>query len=410
MAEIDDLFQAALGLTGPWQVTRTEFDAEAHRLDLYLDFSKGARFACPEGDQPACPVYDSEPKIWRHLDFFQHQAYLHARVPRVTCPTHGTRQVALAWARPGSGFTLLFEALLMALLAQMPVKAVAELVGEHDTRLWRLLHHHVAQARAKLDMGEVTRVGVDETSARRGQDYVSLFVDLDAPKPRVLVATEGRDHTTVARFAEELAAHGGDPERVRDVSADMSPAFEQGVRASLPKAYLTWDRYHLASHATKAVDAVRRAEAKQRPELRGTRYVWLKRPEHLTAKQAAALEGLRPASVGLATARAYRWRLAFDAFFEQPRELAEAYLERWYAGAIRSRLEPIVAVARMIGDHWEGVLRWHWTKINNGVLEAINSLVQASKRRARGYRNKKNLIAMIYLIAGRLDFSPTHAN
>jgi transposase len=410
MAEIDDLFQAALGLTGPWQVTRTEFDAEAHRLDLYLDFSKGARFACPEGDQPACPVYDSEPKIWRHLDFFQHQAYLHARVPRVTCPTHGTRQVALAWARPGSGFTLLFEALLMALLAQMPVKAVAELVGEHDTRLWRLLHHHVAQARAKLDMGEVTRVGVDETSARRGQDYVSLFVDLDAPKPRVLVATEGRDHTTVARFAEELAAHGGDPERVRDVSADMSPAFEQGVRASLPKAYLTWDRYHLASHATKAVDAVRRAEAKQRPELRGTRYVWLKRPEHLTAKQAAALEGLRPASVGLATARAYRWRLAFDAFFEQPRELAEAYLERWYAGAIRSRLEPIVAVARMIGDHWEGVLRWHWTKINNGVLEAINSLVQASKRRARGYRNKKNLIAMIYLIAGRLDFSSTHTN
>ena len=410
MAEIDDLFQAALGLTGPWQVTRTEFDAEAHRLDLYLDFSKGARFACPEGDQPACPVYDSEPKIWRHLDFFQHQAYLHARVPRVTCPTHGTRQVALAWARPGSGFTLLFEALLMALLAQMPVKAVAELVGEHDTRLWRLLHHHVAQARAKLDMGEVTRVGVDETSARRGQDYVSLFVDLDAPKPRVLVATEGRDHTTVARFAEELAAHGGDPERVRDVSADMSPAFEQGVRASLPKAYLTWDRYHLASHATKAVDAVRRAEATQRPELKGTRYVWLKRPEHLTAKQAAALEGLRPASVGLATARAYRWRLAFDAFFEQPRELAEAYLERWYAGAIRSRLEPIVAVARMIGDHWEGVLRWHWTKINNGVLEAINSLVQASKRRARGYRNKKNLIAMIYLIAGRLDFSSTHTN
>jgi transposase len=298
----------------------------------------------------------------------------------------------------------------MALLAQMPVKAVAELVGEHDTRLWRLLHHHVAQARAKLDMGEVTRVGIDETSARRGQDYVSLFVDLDAPKPRVLFATEGRDRTTVERFAADLVAHDGDPAGVRDVSADMSPAFEQGVRASLPKAYLTWDRYHLASHATKAVDAVRRAEAKQRPELRGTRYVWLKRPEHLTAKQAAALEGLRPASVGLATARAYRWRLAFDAFFEQPRELAEAYLERWYAGAIRSRLEPIMAFAGMIGDHWEGVLRWHWTKINNGVLEAINSLVQASKRRARGYRNKKNLIAMIYLIAGRLDFSPTHTN
>jgi transposase len=410
MAEVDDLFQAALGLAEPWQVTRTEFDAKARRLDLYLDFPKGARFACPEGDEAACPVHDTEPKTWRHLDFFQHQAYLHARVPRVTCPSHGTRQVALPWARPGSGFTLLFEALLLALLAEMPVKAVAELVGEHDTRLWRLLHHHVEQARAKVSMVEVTRVGVDETSARRGHDYVSLFVDLDAPKPRVLFVTQGRDHTIVERFAADLVARDGDPLGVRDVSADMSPAFERGVRASLPRAYLTWDRYHLASHATTAVDQVRRAEGKQRPELKGTRYVWLKRPEHLTVKQAAALEELRPASVGLATARAYRWRLAFDAFFEQPVELAEAYLERWYAGAIRSRLEPIVAFARMIGDHWEGVVRWHWTRINNGVLEGINSLVQASKRRARGYRNKKNLIAMIYLIAGRLDFSPTHTN
>lgn len=410
MAEIDDLFQAALGLAEPWQVMRTEFDATARRLDLYLDFPRGARFPCPEGDQPACPVHDTEPKTWRHLDFFQHQAYLHARVPRVSCQAHGTRQVRLSWARPGSGFTLLFEALLVALLAQMPVKAVAELVSEHDTRLWRLLHHHVEAARAKLDLAEVTQIGVDETSAKRGQDYVSLFVDLDAPKPRVLFATEGRDHSTVERFATDLAAHGGDPMRIRDVSADMSQAFERGVRASLPGAYLTYDRYHLASHATKAVDEVRRAEAKQRPELKGTRYAWLKRPANLTVKQAATLAGLTPASVGLRTARAYRWRLAFDAFFEQPRELAEAYLERWYDGAIRSRLEPIVAFARMIGDHWEGVLRWHWTKINNGVLEGINSLVQASKRRARGYRNKKNLIAMIYLIAGRLDFSPTHTN
>ena len=407
-----ELFSAALGLVPPWRVARSEFDAKVGRLDLYLEFPRGARFGCPQPGcaERECPVHDTEDKTWRHLDFFQYQAYLHAKLPRVRCPEHGVRQVTVSWARPGSGFTLLFEALLITFASAMPVARVAAFTGEHDTRIWRVLDHYVATERAKLDFSGVERVGVDETAAARGQDYVSLVVDLDAPKPRVLFATEGRDHTTVERFAADLVAHDGDPTRVRDVSADMSPAFEQGVRASLPKAYLTWDRYHLASHATKAVDAVRRAEAKQRPELKGTRYVWLKRPEHLTVKQAAALEELRPASVGLATARAYRWRLGFDAFFEQPRELAEDYLERWYAGAIRSRLEPIKAFARMIGDHWEGVLRWHWTKINNGVLEAINSLVQASKRRARGYRNKKNLIAMIYLIAGRLDFSSTHAN
>jgi len=295
MAAIDDLFQAALGLAEPWQVMRTEFDATARRLDLCLDFPRGARFPCPEGDQPACPVHDTEPKTWRHLDFFQHQAYLHARVPRVICPTHGTRQVTLPWARPGSGFTLLFE----ALLAEMPVKAVAVLVGEHDTRLWRLLHHHVEAARAKLDLAALTQVGVDETSAKRGQDDVLLFVDLDAPKPRVLVATEGRDHQTVERFATDLQAHGGDPMRIRDVSAGMSQALERGVRASLPRAYLTYDRYHLASHATKAVDEVRRAEAKARPELKGTRSAWLQRPASLTVKQAATLAGLTRRRWGL---------------------------------------------------------------------------------------------------------------
>jgi transposase len=110
-----DLFQQALGLGEPWLVVSSRFDASAKRLDLQIDFPRGARFPCPEGDHDDCPVHDTESKTWRHLDFFQHQAYLEARVPRIKCPEHGVRQVELAWARPGSGFTLLFEALVMAL-------------------------------------------------------------------------------------------------------------------------------------------------------------------------------------------------------------------------------------------------------------------------------------------------------
>jgi transposase len=141
------LFEAALGLQDPWRLERLEFDADAHRLDLHLDFVRGARFSCPECDAQGCAVHDTTEKTWRHMDFFQHRAFLHARVPRVTCAVHGVRQVQVPWARPESGFTLLFEALLMALLSDMPVKAVADLVGEHDTRLWRVLHHYVDQAR-----------------------------------------------------------------------------------------------------------------------------------------------------------------------------------------------------------------------------------------------------------------------
>lgn len=401
-----ELFKAALGLQEPWTVVGMDFDPSARRLDLHLDFARGSRFGCPEGDEQACPVHDTSEKTWRHLDFFQHQAYLHARAPRITCPTHGVRQVALPWARPESGFTLLFEALAMALLAEMPVKAVADLVNEHDTRLWRVLHHYVGQARAaRVDAG-VRRVGIDETSSRRGQDYISVFADLDVP--RVLFATPGRDHGAVERFAADLTAHGGGPHDVGDACCDMSPAYVLGIRRHLPSAEVTFDRYHLAQQLSKAVDQVRRSESKRRPELKGSRYLWLRRPERLTERQRADLAWLTVRDRGLATARAYRWRLSFDGFFCVPPEQAEAYLDRWYRGAIRSRLEPIKNFAYTVGEHWEGVLRWHTTRISNGVLEGINSLIQASKRRARGYRTTANLIAITYLIAGKLDMASTH--
>ncbi len=298
-----ELFKAALGLQDPWMVVNMDFDPAGHRLDLHLDFTRGARFPCPEGDEDACVVHDTSEKTWRHLDFFQHQAYLHARVPRISCPAHGVRQVAVAWARPESGFTLLFEALLMALLTEMPVRAAADLVGEHDTRLWRILHHYVELTRAARTDNAVRQVGIDETSARRGQDYISLFVDLG--RSAVLYATEGRDHEVVERFATDLAAHGGDPEKITDACCDMSPAYIAGIETSLPNAEVTFDRYHLAHLLSKAVDEVRRDEAPGRSELRGTRYLWLKRPQKLSERQRADLAWLRVRDRGLRTARAY---------------------------------------------------------------------------------------------------------
>jgi transposase len=177
-------------------------------------------------------VHDTEAKTWRHMDFFQHKAFLHARVPRARCPEHGVHLVAVAWARPDSGFTLLFEALLIEFATVMPVAKVAALTREHDTRIWRVLEHHVESARAGMDCSGVQKVGMDETSARKGQDYVTTFMDLDTR--RVVFATEGRDHATVEEFAADLAAHGGDPARVADTSSDMSTAFIKGIGRTCP--------------------------------------------------------------------------------------------------------------------------------------------------------------------------------
>jgi transposase len=395
-----NLLQVGLGLTSPWTVTRADFDPEAHRLDIEIDFDPGSRFACPTCGTADCPAYDTERKTWRHLNFFQHQAYLNARVPRVRCDVCGIKTISVPWARPDSGFTLLFEALLMTMIPAMPVKAVARMIGEHDTRLWRVVHHYVDAGRARTDASDVTQLAIDETAARRGHDYITLFVDID--EARVLFATEGKDAGTVAAFADDLIAHGGDPEAIEEVCLDMSPAFIRGVTESLPNAAITFDKFHAVKIVNDAVDQVRRSEQKGQGLLRGTRYIWLRNPANLSDRQRATLEGL--STHHLKTARAYQIRLAFQELYEQDTpEQAAGFLKRWYFWATHSRLPPIVNAAHTVKRHWDGILRWFDSKIANGLIEGINSLVQAAKAKARGYRSIRNLKAMVYLLAGKLD-------
>ena len=394
------LLQLALGLVAPWSVIRSDFDPTARQLDIHIDFAAGSRFACPSCGAADCPAYDTEQMTWRHLNFFQHQAYLHARVPRVRCDKCGIKKLSVPWARPDSGFTLLFEALVMSLVSAMPVNAVARLVGEHDTRLWRVIHYYVERARARSDLSAVSRVAIDETASRRGHNYITLFVDID--QARVVFATEGKDAATVATFADDLAAHGGDAETVAEVCIDMSPGFIKGVTDSLPKAAITFDKFHAVKIISEAVDQVRRAERRSNPSLAGTRYLWLRNPANLSERQRATLESLPTRH--LKTARAYQIRLAFQELYEQPStEAGAAFLKRWYFWATHSRLAPVIDAARTIKRHWDGILRWFHSRIANGLIEGINSLVQAAKAKARGYRSIRNLKVMVYLLAGKLD-------
>jgi transposase len=336
------------------------------------------------------------------LNFFQHEAYLTTRVPRVRCGKCGIKTIEVPWARSGSGFTLLFEALIMLMAKAMPVKSIADIVKEHDTRLWRVLDHYVGASRQEADFSAVTDVGVDETSSKRGHNYVSLFVDLEAP--RVLFVTEGKDASTLERFKTDLEVHQGDPSHIQEICCDMSPAFIKGVEKHFPEAHLTFDKFHVLKILNEAVDEVRRQEQQIRPELKGTRYLWLKNPENLKANQTEILETLTLKKRNLKTSRAYHIRMNFQEFWNQPVHLAEAFLKKWYFWATHSRLEPIKEAAYTMKRHWDGILRWFTSKVNNGILEGINSLIQAAKARARGYRTIKNLITMIYLIGGKLQF------
>lgn len=396
------LFTVALGLTSPWRVERTDFSAESQQLDLWLDFASGATFSCPECQRAGCKVHDTTERTWRHLDFFQHRTLLHARQPRVHCPEHGVKTVSVPWARPGSGFTLLMEAFVMALIENgMTPRSVGRLIGEHDTRIWRLLDHYVQIARKEEDFSDVRALGVDETSRRRGHKYVTVFTDLQQSK--VLFVTEGKDAATIGAFKEDLKAHGGSPGQIQEVCLDMSAAFAKGLKESFPQAELTFDNFHLVQVLNRAVDDVRRKEQASHPELKCTRYLWLKNEWNRSDREKEIFESLRDSS--LATMKAFQLRTVFQDIFALPDpQEAEAALTRWYFWATHSRLGPMIKAARTIKRHWEGVMRWFHSRLTNAQSEAINGLIQSAKRRARGYRSTKYLITMIYVIGAKLEF------
>ena len=396
----NQLFSLAIGLVPPWLVDHVTFTVEEKRLDLHINFPAGSRFACPVCGEE-CPVHDTREHTWRHMDFFQHEAYLHARVPRVACPEHGVHQVAVPWAREGSQFTLLFEALIMTLVREMPVLTVARMVGETDTLLWRVIKHYVSEARTTVDMADVHAIGVDETSSRRGHDYITLFVDLR--EKRLLFATPGKDAQTFAQFAKDLQAHGGCAEAVTEVSMDLSPAFQKGAAEYLPNAQVTFDRFHLMKLVNEAVDAVRKGETISQPVLKKTRWLWLKNQGNLKVQQKEKLQALLK-NQNLKTAQAYQFRLTFQEIFTiQNRHHGAVLLKAWMENAKASGLPPMVKVAYTIMNHWDGVLRWFESQITNGILEGFNSLLQSAKAKARGYRTHKNFVAMAYLILRKLD-------
>lgn len=398
----EDLFQMALGIVKPWEIVNIEFSEEAQRLDLWLDFKKGSGFDCPVCHDADCKVYDTEDRTWRHLNFFQHETFLHARQPRIDCTKDGVKTIEVPWARPGTGFTLLMEAFIMVLAQHgMTAQQIGKIVGEHDTRIWRVLKYYVEESRQKADFSKVKVLGIDETSQAKGHNYVTVFSDLE--EKQVLFVTPGKDQETLTEFCSDLESHKGSPNQIRQVCMDMSKAYISGVKTHLPKASITFDAFHLMQIINKALNEVRHQEFKIRPELKGSRFVWLKNEWNQSEEQRNMLRMLLP--MKLQTGRAWVLKSIFqDLFVNTNRAEAEEDLKAWYQRAMRSRLKPMIAAAKTIKRHWEGILEFFRSRITNGFVEAINGLIQSAKRKSRGFRNPDYFITVIYLIAGKLKF------
>ena len=404
--EVETLFTAALGLQAPWAVAKVELNTAKGRIDFDI-ICQAKRMNCPICGGGEQRIHDRVGKEWRHLDFFQFEAWLHANVPRVSCAACGkTTQVAVPWAREGSGFTLMFEALALALCKELPVAHAADHMRVSAKRLWRRIAHYVSQARIKDDMREVKLIGIDETSVKKGHQYITVVHDLQAK--RLLFATSGKDNTTVQSFTQDLSAHGGQPQAIEHVCMDMSAAFAKGVRENLPQAQISYDRFHVIAMASAAMDEVRKKEVRERPhqvrqaldsedrKARKSMFWAIRRnPSTWSEAQWQVMHQLQKSNLQTAKART-----------SNDMGVAQTALKAWLSWARRCRLEPFKRLAATMQAHMSGIVRGMLDGRSNAYVEAMNGLLQQAKTAARGFRTVENFIAIAYLRMSKLKHLP----
>jgi transposase len=399
-------YRLLLGLDSKWEVLNVELDLKASRVEIELQHG-GGRVECPECGG-TCSIADHAPaRQWRHLDTMQFETILRAKVPRSRCKACGVKTTAVPWAGKHSRFTLMFEAFAIEIL-----KIAANIEGARKLlRLsWdgaqQIMDRAVSRGLEKRDLEEVERVGLDEKSFLRSQSYVTALNDLDGG--RVIEVVEGRTTKDACELLESLPSEVAG--KIEAAAIDMWPAFIKAVGAKLPDADIVFDRFHISKHLNEAVDKVRKSEhktllAEDRDDLSGSKYSLLKSDENLTESQRSVLETL--CGKNFKTSRAWAIKESFNEYWmSRNAAFAEGVFRDWYSWAIRSRLEPIKKVARMIKKHLYGLETYfeHW--ITNAVSEGLNSRIQSLKSAARGFRSFANYRIRILFFCGRLDLRP----
>jgi len=325
------------------------------------------------------------------------------------------------WARSGSGFTLMMEGVILTLVKHMPVRTVAREIGEHDTKLWRLIDYHTEEALKDQDFSDVSAIGVDEYS-HKGHNYITVFLShpdvvtdeagrrRQAGKGRVLFVTEGKDKDAVLRFLERFKAKDGTPEQVEVATSDMIHGFRSAMQESFPNAVVTVDKFHVLKNCSDAVDNTRRRELRSKDsvkarDLKESRYIWLKNPDNLTDKQRTRLSQLLEVEY-LDTVQAYSCRLELQDFYETHKAYDEEMISAFEEMVIKFANSPVKEIrkfAACLTRNTVEILNYFQTLRTNAILEGFNSKISIIKSRARGFKNMRNFMNMIYFVCGELS-------
>ena len=406
METLHSHYARLLGIDESWRVEAVDLQLEQRRVEIRLTHV-GPGAACPECGQSCALADHADERRWRHLDTMQFATELVARLPRSRCPEHGVKTMTPPWAGKHSRFTLLFEAFAVEVLqACRTVSAASSLLGLSWDALQTIMDRAVERGLDRREATPIPYLGLDEKSFGKGHDYITVLADIDGS--RVLDVVPERTQAAAETVLQTLT----DEQRqaVRAVAADMLPAYAQAVAVQTPAAELVHDKFHVAKHLGEAVDKVRRAEHKSLQavdddRLTGTRQLWLFSKPNLSSAQRRKFEGIKQR--GLQTARAWALKEQFRWFWRYVYTTSAAdFFDRWYAWAVRCRLKPVVKVAKMLKRHLPHLLSYFRHRITNATSEGFNSVIQALKYAARGFRSFANYRTRILFFCGNLDLKP----
>jgi len=405
--DIEEHYSQLLGVNSPWDIHSVDLNMTEQRVDIVIEYTD-IEGPCPECGA-LCPKHDDrKARTWRHLDTMQFATHLHCQVPRVRCKKHGVKTVQPPWAGKHSRFTLLFEAFAIRVLqAARSVEEARKLLGLNWHQVEVIKKRAVERGLSRRKDVIIPYIGIDEKQFRSGQNYISSLVDLDGG--RVLEVVEERTEKSCKALIEKALTEK-QQEQVTAVALDMWKAYANAVEEKLPEAVIVHDRFHISQHLNEAVSKVRREENKQLllqgdERLKGSKFFWSSNEENVKEQLNETFGYLRNSDLKVARACAIKelfrhfWTYIYAG-------CAERHFDKWYSWAIRSRLEPIKAKARMIKSHLPNLLTYFQHRISNAVAEGLNSKIQTVKSNARGYRSFDGFRNSILFYCGGLKMAP----
>ena len=403
------LYEQLLGLSKPWSVDRVDLELEDNRITVHVECDKGTVWGDPETGQDRAHIHGWVERTWRHLDACQFETRIVAKVPRLKFKSGRVEDAAVPWAERYSRITVMMEAFVVRLLqAAANVKRVTTLVKLDWHTVNAVMRRAVERGLERRSEEPVPYVGLDEKSFLRGHNYASVLTDITGS--RVLEVQPGRKLEDAKKVLSCLSP--AQREGVRAVAIDMWPGYMSAAREMLGNADIVHDKFHVAKYLNEAVDQVRRKEHKRLlwkgdSTLTGSKYAWLKGLPDKRCAEAVAFRHLYHAN--LQTSRAWALKESFAAFWDyRYPKAAQNFFDSWSTRAMRSRIEPIKIVTKMLRRHNDGLINYIKHRITNAAAEGFNSSIQAIKANARGFRSFANYRIRILFYCGKLDLRPAN--